>query len=77
MTFAMCAVHRAESAAWLDYKIGPIAPQIVSIGNSYRDVEERRRARFEDWRNTINTQRALIEESCRAGRGCGTDANIT
>lgn len=77
MAFQMCAKHRAESAAWLNYKIGSLAPQIVSVGNSYAAVEARRRARYEEWRNTINTQRALILDSCQGGVGCsdnGADA---
>lgn len=75
--FSYCAKHRAEHADWLDYKIGPMPIQIVSIGNSHEAVRQRQRARYKDWRGTIVSQQALIEQACRAGRNCsdnGADA---
>lgn len=64
----MCDPCQAEWASWLDYR-QPIAVTFAA-GAAYdttlAGVRDRQRARFDDWRNTVLAQQALIEQHCAA-----------
>ncbi|AIM40927.1 hypothetical protein SEA_AELIN_79 [Mycobacterium phage Aelin] len=62
----LCAACQAASDKWLDYRI---TPSIKIASGSARDdtldgVRDRRAARFQEWRDTINRQQALIRKQC-------------
>ncbi|ACU41224.1 hypothetical protein SEA_ROY17_78 [Mycobacterium phage Roy17] len=62
----LCAACQAASDKWLDYRI---TPSIKIASGSARDdtvegVRDARAARFQEWRDTINRQQALIRKQC-------------
>ena len=64
----MCATCQARHDDWLDYRL-PTRVKIAS-GASRDDtvagVAEARKVRFQEWRDTINRQQALIRSQCIA-----------
>jgi hypothetical protein len=70
---ALCGPCSGARARWLDYRLPPSPPLLVVIGSGgVRDVEERRKARFDDWRRTIRQQQAHIAELCARGVHAGS-----
>lgn len=65
----LCEDHKEEYDAWLDYKLPPTLA-IHTVGNSVRDVNDARNARFERWKNTVNFQQDLIKTICAKGTKC-------
>lgn len=60
----LCDACIDERNRWLDYKlIHPL--QIHTMNTTVQHVEQARRLRFEEWRDTINYQRAFIAKLCR------------
>lgn len=62
----MCDSCATESQRWLDYRLPPV---LKIASSSARDdtpagLADRRRSRFEEWRDTINRQQALIRKHC-------------
>lgn len=68
MVGKMCAECRAKHDAWLDYRLSPTVK--IASGASRDDtvagLADRRRARFQEWKGTINRQQALIRAQCIA-----------
>ena len=64
----MCAECRAKHDAWLDYRLPPRVN--IASGSSRDDtvagVADARKARFQEWRDTINRQQELIRAQCIA-----------
>lgn len=62
----MCADCYRLWSAWFDYKhVEPI--QIMHIGSTrVQDVLQRRRIRYERWRDTVLSQQKLIVDRCRS-----------
>lgn len=64
----MCDDCHAEWSKWLDYRL-PTSFKIAS-GASRDDtpagIKDARRARYEEWRKTIQTQQDLIRNHCLA-----------
>ena len=64
----MCAACQAQHDAWLDYRLPP--PVKIASGSSRDDtvagVADARKARLQEWRDTINRQQALIRAQCIA-----------
>lgn len=62
----MCEEHAEEWRRWLDYKLPP-APRLIQAGTpSPARMREDRKARFEQWRDTIRTQQDLVRQACTA-----------
>ncbi|AGM13275.1 hypothetical protein PBI_NEWMAN_78 [Mycobacterium phage Newman] len=62
----LCAACQAASDKWLDYRI---TPSIKIASGAARDdtvegVRDARAAHFQEWRDTINRQQALIRKQC-------------
>lgn len=67
----LCPACRAEHDRWLDTKPSTHAPRFgIAHGSgspydaSAAGVRDNTRARYEDWRRTVNFQRDLIEKQC-------------
>lgn len=62
----LCSPCQLASDAWLDYRVNP--PLKIASGSSRDDtaagVADGLRARYEEWRNTIRNQQALIQKLC-------------
>jgi hypothetical protein len=53
---------------WLDYTMPPAPIRLDGTGiRSARDVGAAQERRYQDWRDTIRAQQALIAEGCWAG----------
>lgn len=62
--YGMCPDCSEKWAAWLDYKIVPPI-NLVQIGSvTAYSLEEGRKRRFEEWRDTINWNQRLIKRIC-------------
>lgn len=64
----LCPSCKAESDAWLDYRL-PRRLKIASgaaYDDTVRGVRDNRKARYEEWRNTILLHRDLIKRICEA-----------
>lgn len=60
---ALCAPCHKEWLHWLDYRVRPRF-QIHQVGDTAREVNDKRKGRYEDWRRTIRDQQTMIEASC-------------
>lgn len=65
----LCAPCREARAAWLDYRLPRVGGFAFGSGVPYdtsaAGTRDRRRARFEEWRETIRFNRQLIADACR------------
>lgn len=71
---ALCPPCARESARWLDTSPSTLLPCLgfaYGSGAAYdaspAGMQDRRAARHEEWRLTVQRQRALVAEGCRAG----------
>lgn len=65
-TFGICRPCHAKWSSWFGYRIIPWLR--INSGATRDDtlegVKDRQRARFEEWRETIRSNQALIEKIC-------------
>jgi hypothetical protein len=67
----LCDTHRAKHQAWLDYRLPPGPIRLISISTDReKATRDGRELRYQDWRDTITRQQALVVECCR--RECRT-----
>lgn len=67
----MCQPCAEASNKWLDYRIKP-SFQIHQVDDTARGVNDKRKRRFEDWRDLIKTQQAMIADQCKRKHQEGT-----
>ena len=77
MRSALCGPCQAASDAWLDYRL---TPSIKIASGSSRDdtvagVADARKARHQEWKDTINRQQAIIRAQCEAA-GHGSEQGV-
>lgn len=65
----LCAACSPAWLAWLDYRLPPPPIQLMVIGDRLQDVKDRQEARYRQWRDTIRSQQALIEQACARRHG--------
>lgn len=70
----LCGPCSAESQRWLDTSPDTLIPRLsftFGSGTAYdytpAGVAERRRARYDEWRRTVQHGRRMIALACRAG----------
>lgn len=72
---SLCPPCREKADSWLDSRPQDVFPQLALAGaQAAYDLtaagsSERRRARYERWRELINEQRAAIRTYCASNHG--------
>ena len=59
----LCAACLQEWLRWFDYRVRPRF-QIHQVGDTAREVNDKRKGRYEDWQRTIREQQQMIATVC-------------
>ncbi len=70
----LCQPCQAVSLAWLDTSPSTLIPRLgfahgsgAAYDVSAAGLRDRRAARYEEWRRTVQHGRAMVAQACRAG----------
>jgi hypothetical protein len=64
----LCEPCQGLHTRWLDYTLPPPPIQLITIGNTAREMAAHQERRFTEWRDTIRFEQGLTVKHCAEGR---------